>query len=75
MRFPTGFLLLASMVAFATQVLALSVRVDAVDVAARKITASSVKREVVSFSHVGSEVMAPHDVELVRRVGWTYRNS
>ena len=36
-------------------------------------------REVSSnkavFEYGGNELMAPHDVELVRRVSWTYNNS
>ncbi|GJE90495.1 hypothetical protein PsYK624_066330 [Phanerochaete sordida] len=72
MRFNTGFLLLASMIAFKSQTLALSIRVDGGDLAARAIVES---REVVEFAHVDNDVMAPHDVELVRRVGWTYHNN
>ncbi|GJE90488.1 hypothetical protein PsYK624_066260 [Phanerochaete sordida] len=80
MRFATGFLLLASMLSFASHTLALSIRIDARDGVARAVVEapaveSAAKREVVAFTRPDTEVMAPHDVELVRRVGWTYRNN
>ncbi|GJE90523.1 hypothetical protein PsYK624_066630 [Phanerochaete sordida] len=72
MRFNTGVLLLGFSLAFTGYAFALSIRLGTDDIAARAIVES---REVVEFTHVDTEVMAPHDVELVRRVGWTYHNN
>ncbi|GJE90522.1 hypothetical protein PsYK624_066620 [Phanerochaete sordida] len=75
MRFNTAFLLLGSLLAFASHTLALSIRVDAGALAARASAVAPVQREVVAFTPSGSEVMPPHDAALVRRVGWTYRKN
>ncbi|GJE90484.1 hypothetical protein PsYK624_066220 [Phanerochaete sordida] len=76
MRFNAGFLLLASMVAFASQTFALSVRVADTDVPASVVAPTHIaKRDAVAFTHGENAVMAPHDVALVRRASWTYKNN
>ncbi|GJE90560.1 hypothetical protein PsYK624_067030 [Phanerochaete sordida] len=69
MQFSTRFLALAALIGFATVVSALSI-----DVSGRNLDV--VNRDVKVFEYTGrTDVMAPHDAELVRRQGWTYRNN
>ncbi|GJE90481.1 hypothetical protein PsYK624_066180 [Phanerochaete sordida] len=73
MRLTAAFLHLVFVVTVATRVAAVSIRADVVELAAREV--DIVKKDVAVFSYSGNEVMAPHDVELVRRAGWTYNNN
>ena len=61
-------LVAAVLLAIAATSLALSIQVERSEAAVG---------EVKSFEYDASSsaLMAPHDVKLVRRVGWTYRNS
>lgn len=68
MHFPTRFLVFGALLAFLSTVTALSVDVTGRAEAAVRET------KVFEFSS-NTDVMAPHDVELVRRAGWTYRNN
>ena len=66
MRFATRFLLFASLVAAASHA------VSGLSIAARSDVEVITRDVKVDFS---TDVMPPHDVELVRRAGWTYNNS
>ncbi|GJE90505.1 hypothetical protein PsYK624_066450 [Phanerochaete sordida] len=69
MQLSARFLALAVLIAFASVASSLSI-----DVSSRDLNVAT--REVKVFEYTGStEVMAPRDVELVRRQGWTYRNN
>ncbi|GJE90506.1 hypothetical protein PsYK624_066460 [Phanerochaete sordida] len=69
MKFSTRFLALTALIVFASVVSALSINVSGRNL-------DVVTRNAKVFEYTGSaEVMAPHDVELLRRAGWTYNNN
>lgn len=70
MKFFIRFLALAALIVFASVVSTLSINVSGRDL-------NVATRDVKVFEYTGgTEVMAPHDVELLRRIpGWTYRAS
>ena len=49
---------------------AASIEVRGTELATREVSSSK-----ATFEFVGTDLMAPHDVELVRRVDWTYTKS
>ncbi|EKM50845.1 uncharacterized protein PHACADRAFT_212777 [Phanerochaete carnosa HHB-10118-sp] len=69
MHFPTRFLILGALLAFTSTAAALSI-----DVARREVNVVAREAKVFEYNR-GTDVMAPHDAELVRRAGWTYRNN
>lgn len=78
MHFKPRFLTLAlAVLAVASFTVALSIRADGrADVAFEEHQPEvSAIDAVVKFDAPGSAVMAPGEVEIVRRAGWTYKNS
>lgn len=69
----TRILLLVALLAAASETGALSLRSHRPDV---ELASRGPVSNKVTFDYSGAELMAPHDVELVRRLGrWTYNDT
>ena len=72
MRFYSNSILPALLTAIAIAHCANGVSIQARDA---ELAVREVSSNKATFEYEGGELMAPHDVELVRRVSWTYNNS
>ena len=75
MRSPAKFLLFVfALVAIAHTSLALSIQGGSAGLVTRENTVDVPSKAVLDVKAEDKAVMAPHDVELVRRASWTYSN-
>lgn len=76
MQLTARFLFLASaLTAACSSVAALSIRTDGNEVLHDVDVRTASAKAVFEYHEDGTALMAPHDVELVRRASWTYNNS
>ena len=76
MQLTARFAAIASAVVLAcTSVSALSIRVDSGNGLREVLVREPVEKAVFEYKAEDKELMAPHDVELVRRVTWRYNDT